>query len=100
MQKQIEFAKQHKNSVLNIIARDKISNSLPGLDDELVLPVAINRLSNLEDSQNNQTFGHDLTLTVLDDGKTCSWQYDSKVLNSESVSSNVESTYDSIAEHS
>ena len=85
VQEQIEFAKQHKNSVLNIIARDKISNSLPGLDDELVLPVAINRLSNLEDSQNNQTFGRDLTLTVLDDGKTCSWQYDSKVLDSESV---------------
>ncbi len=85
VQEQIEFAKQHKNSVLNIITRDKISNSLLGLDDELILPVAINRLSNLEDRQTNRAFGSDVTLLIPDCGQTCSWQYDPKILDRENV---------------
>ena len=85
VQEQIEFAKLHKDYVLNITSRDPILNSLETTDQGKVLPVAVNRISNLEDQQETQAVGSDVTLVIPDGGQTCSWQYDPEILERENV---------------
>lgn len=85
VQSQIEFAKQRKSYALDIATRDPILNSLPGLDEEKILPVAVERVSNLEDSRANQPFGNHFTFTIPDYGYECRWRFDSEILDRDNI---------------
>ena len=85
VQEQLKFAKQHKDYVLDIVTKDPILNSLPASDHKKLLPVAVNRISDLEDQQTNRAFGSDVTLIIPDCGQTCSWQYDPEILDREDI---------------
>lgn len=85
VREQIESAKKDRSSTLNLATSDPILNSLPGSEIESLFPVAVKRVSNLEDSSIQQTLGQTLTFIVPDDGKSCSWQYNSEILEPDSI---------------
>ena len=77
---QLESAQQNKSYALDIATKDPILNALPGFSEGRIFPVALERVSNLEDSQKHP-FGRELTLTIPDSGQKCCWQYDPEVLD-------------------
>ncbi len=83
---QLKFAKQHQGYALDLATREPILNSLPGLDSEKILPVAVERASSLEDSRGNQPFGSNFTFTIPDDAQECRWQFDPEILNRDHIS--------------
>ena len=85
VQSQLEFAKQHQGYALDLATREPILNSLPGLDVEKILPVAVERVSSLEDSRVNQSFGSNFTFTIPDDAQECRWQFDPEILDRDHI---------------
>lgn len=85
VEQQIESAKQNKNYSLDLATKDPILNAIPGFNEGRIFPVAIERVANLEDSQQHQ-FGRELTLTIPDSGQKCCWQYDPEILDPDSIS--------------
>ena len=85
VREQIESAKKDRSSTLNLATTDSILRLLPGSEIESLFPVAVRRVSNLEDLSTQQTLGQTLTFTVPDDGKSCYWQYNSEILEPASI---------------
>lgn len=81
---QIASAKQYSSHALDLATKDPILSTLSDFDGEKILPVAIERVSNLEDAQKHQ-FGSELTLTIADCGQKCCWQYDPEIINRDSI---------------
>ena len=82
---QIEYAKSQQSNIAELATTDPILSSLPGLDEEKTLPVGIKRVSTLEDFQIAQPLGRELTLIIPDDGYSCCWQYNSEILERDSI---------------
>ena len=82
--RQIESAKRNKSYALDLATEEPILNALPGFSEGRIFPVALERVSNLEDSQKHP-FGRELTLTIPDSGQKCYWQYDPEVLDGNSI---------------
>lgn len=87
VQGQITFAKQHKSYALDVANRYPVLDSLTGILNEQLFPVVVERVSNLQDFNNNQatTFGHNITIGIPEDGTVCCWRYDPEVLDSDSI---------------
>ena len=82
---QIKYARSQQSNIIELATTDPILSSLPGLDEDKILPVGIKRVSNLENWQLAQPLGRELTLVIPDDGCSCCWQYNSSILKRDSI---------------
>ena len=83
---QIKFARQHQSYALDIVSRYPVLNSVPGIKDSKVLPVVIERVSNLEEQEEVRAMlGRDLTLVIPDSGQAIGWRYNPEVLDRDSI---------------
>ena len=86
LREQMEFARQHQSYALDIVSRYPVLDSVPGIKEGKVLPIVIERVSNLEELEEARAMpGRDLTLLVPDSGQTICWRYDPKVLDGDSI---------------
>ena len=84
VREQIEFAKQHQSYALDIASRYPALNLVPGIHDGQILPVVIQRVSNLDSEEAQAMLGRDLTLVIPDSGAIC-WRYNPEVLERDSI---------------
>ena len=85
VQSQIKFDKQHQSHALDLATGEPILNSLPGLGEENMLSVALERVSKLKESEPTQPFGSNFTLTIPDRGQECLWRFNSEILTPEDI---------------
>lgn len=85
VQNQIKFDKQDQSHALDLATGEPILNSLPGLGEENMLSVALERVSTLKKSEQTQPFGSNFTLTIPDRGQECRWRFNSEVLTPEDI---------------
>ena len=84
VREQIEFAKQHQSYALDIASRYPALNLVSGIHDGQILPVVIQRVSNLDSEEAQAMLGRDLTLVIPDSGAIC-WRYNPEVLERDSI---------------
>lgn len=86
VREQIEFAKQHESYALDIVTRYPVLDLVPGIHNGQILPVVVERVSNLDRLGEAQTMsGRDLTAIVPDSGEAICWQYNPEVLDRDSI---------------
>ena len=84
VREQVKFAKQHKSYALDIVTRYPVLDLVPGIHDGQLLPVVIERVSNLE-GYTPASSGRDITFVIPDDGKVFCCRYNPEVLDRYSI---------------
>ena len=102
VREQIEFAKQHQSYSLDIVSRYPALNLVPGIHNGQILPVVIERVSNLDSKEAQTMSGRDLTLVIPESGQAICWRYNPEVLDGDSITkmwSQLETLLQSIADN-
>jgi amino acid adenylation domain-containing protein len=88
VREQVELTKQHKTYSRDIVVRDPRLRSIPELASSEIFPVAIDRLSQIEEPQAN--LGSELTMVIPDHGRQWDWLYSVEALDEKSIARMVE----------
>ncbi len=79
VQEQVELTKQHKTYARDTVVRYPELRKALKLNRTKLFPVVIERVEKIDDQQAN--LGNELTFIILEDGKECSWLYNTDVLD-------------------
>ena len=80
--KQVELTKLNLTYAQDVVSRYPALRSLPQLGSKQLFPVVVERVEQLENYQGD---GNELSILISSDGKECCWLYNTQVLDADNI---------------